>query len=94
MHSFFEVSVAQQPSAEQPSAEQTVAEQTVAVRKLEAVGAKIVCRDGKVLRVSFRGTKATGQSILPAVELKQFLSLDLTDCPISDDNQAALVPIS
>jgi len=94
VHSFFEVSVAQQPSAEQTVAEQTVAEQTVAVRKLEAVGAKIVCRDGKVLRVSFRGTKATGQSILPAVELKQFLSLDLTDCPISDDDQAALVPIS
>ena len=81
---FSEVCVSQEPSAEQ----------AVAVRKLEAAGAKIVYRDGKVLRVSFRGTKATGQSILPAVELKQFLSLDLTDCPISDDDLAALVPIS
>ena len=76
------------------TAQEPSAEQAVSVRKLEAAGAKIVYRDGKVLRVSFRGTKATGQSILPAVELKQFLSLDLTDCPISDDNLAALVPIS
>lgn len=80
--------------ATEAAAQEPSAEQAATVRKLEAAGAKIVYRDGKVLRVSFRGTDATGQSILPAVELKQFLSLDLTDCPISDDDLASLVPVS
>jgi hypothetical protein len=84
LSTLFSEVIAQQPSADQAAT----------VRKLEAAGAKVLYREGKVFRVSFRGTNAGGQSVLPVVELKQILSLDLTDCSISDSDLKGLVPLS
>lgn len=67
---------------------------TGTVQKLEAVGAKILMREGKPYRVDFRGTRAGGKAVLPVVRLKRLGSLDLTGCRISDDDLAELVPLS
>jgi hypothetical protein len=67
---------------------------TGTVQHLEAAGAKILMREGKPYRVDFRGTRADGKAVLPVVNLKQLMSLDLTGCRISDDDLARLVPLS
>lgn len=60
------------------------------IESLKAAGARIQEKDGKPVRVSFRGTNASREVILKVAGLSTIRSLDLTGCEIGDDDLAAL----
>lgn len=82
------------PRADAQTPSESDAAIAATVLKLESAGAKVLYRDGKPFRVSFRDTQADGKAVLTVVELKQLLSLDLVGCRISDDDLAGLVPLT